>query len=226
MEQKPVRMFLLERLAELLQGSALGCAVTLRCRIRRLPSSISRIHKGYGIGCEHYEKVARHDSLGVIAHEGKPAMARIGLSAGTLGHILTHRAGRNPDSQFQFNSLAICSSPQVGFSAAIFRINSWRLLGTAGLPAGLDFQRQNKRNPLRCHRFSVSDLTTTSAPRQSNSRLKCAISHLAESSARWGLTLRSWNIARCFRRNKFSATRAVRDLAAERSSTAKSNSTQ
>jgi hypothetical protein len=114
----------------------------------------------------------------------------------------------------------------VGFSAAIFRINSWRFLGTLGLPAGLDFQRQNKRNPLRCHRFSVSGSTTTSASRQANSRLKQAISHLAESWARWGLTLRSWNIASCFRRNRFSATREVRDLVATRSSPTKSNSTR
>jgi hypothetical protein len=91
---------------------------------------------------------------------------------------------------FNFNSLAMCSSPQVGFSAAIFRINSWRSLGTAGRPTGLDFHRQNKRNPRRCHRISVSGFTTTRALRQSNIGLKRAISHLAESSARWGLTLR------------------------------------
>jgi hypothetical protein len=54
--------------------------------------------------------------------------------------LITHEKHRS--------SLAMCSSPQVGFSAAIFRINSWRFLGSAGLPTGLDFQRQNKRNPL------------------------------------------------------------------------------
>lgn len=44
--------------------------------------------------------------------------------------------------------------------------------------------------------------------------LKQAIGHLAESWA-WGRTLRSWNIAGCLRRNRFSATTAARDLVAK-----------
>jgi hypothetical protein len=50
--------------------------------------------------------------------------------------------------------------------------------------------------------------------RAAPSRLRQAISHLAESWARWGLTFR------------FSATRALRDLVANRSSSARSNSTR
>jgi len=72
----------------------------------------------------------------------------------------------------------MCSWPQVVFWAAIFRINSRRFFGNAGLPTGVDFQRQNVRNPLRCHRIRVSRL------RHPNSTLKWAISHLTESSAR------------------------------------------
>ena len=48
------------------------------------------------------------------------------------------------------------------------------------------FHRQNKRNPLRCQRMSVSGLTTTRASRQSNRRLRTAISHLVELVARRG----------------------------------------
>jgi len=66
---------------------------------------------------------------------------------------------------FSFNSLAICRSPQVGFSLAIWRINAWMFFGSRGLPPGRDFHRQNRRNPLRCQRISVSGLTTTKALR-------------------------------------------------------------
>jgi hypothetical protein len=76
---------------------------------------------------------------------------------------------------------------------------------------GFDFQRQNSRNPLRCQRMNVSGLTTTSDVRQSNSRLTVTISHLVASSARCGLILRSWKGASCFRRNRFSAAKALRE---------------
>src|SRR5260370_34265075 len=61
---------------------------------------------------------------------------------------------------FIFSSLAMRSSPQMGFSAAIFRIRSRRSPGKRGLPVGLDFQRQKSRNPLRCQRSSVSAFTS------------------------------------------------------------------
>ncbi|MCU1335391.1 MAG: hypothetical protein JWO19_972 [Bryobacterales bacterium] len=135
-------------------------------------------------GRHHDEEVTSHNSLGVIAHEGQPALAGIGLSAGTLGQILTHRAGRNRIPSFSFNSLAMCLSPQVGFSRAIWRINAWRSFGRRGRPVGQDFHRQKRRNPLRCHRISVSGLSTTKALRQSNHRLTKLISQRVESSAR------------------------------------------
>src|SRR5215831_5889163 len=49
---------------------------------------------------------------------------------------------------FRFNSLAIRSSPQVGFSAAISRRSLRRSLGIRGLATGRDFQRQRRWNPL------------------------------------------------------------------------------
>src|SRR6266851_4320578 len=61
---------------------------------------------------------------------------------------------------FIFSSLAMRSSPQMGFSAAIFRIRSRRSPGKRGLPVGWDFQRQKSRNPLRCQRSSVSAFTS------------------------------------------------------------------
>src|SRR5215472_600257 len=69
-----------------------------------------------------------------------------------------------------FNSLAMRSSPQVGFSAAISRMSRRRFLGTCGLPTGRDFQRQKRRNPLRCQRRTVLGWTFTRASRQKNMR--------------------------------------------------------
>ena len=48
---------------------------------------------------------------------------------------------------FTFNSLAMRSSPQVGFSAAISPMSLRRSLCIRGLPTGRDFQRHNRRNP-------------------------------------------------------------------------------
>jgi hypothetical protein len=96
-----------------------------------------------------------------------------------------------------------------GLSAAIARINLRRSLGKRGLPVGLDFQRQNNRNPFRCHRISVSGFTFTSELPHGNIRLSVAIIHRVASSARRDLTFRSWNMASCLRRKRFSAARAL-----------------
>jgi hypothetical protein len=101
-----------------------------------------------------------------------------------------------PEVQFDvdnfLSSLAIRSSPQETLSAAICRINSRRFCGRRGRPDGFDFQRQKSRNPLRCQRMNVSDLTFTSALRHGNIRPKVAIDQRVASFARRGLTLRSW----------------------------------
>ena len=109
------------------------------------------------------------------------------------------------------SSSAIRASPQVGLSAAIAQISSRSSVGSLGLPRGLDFQRQNKRNPLWCQRMRVSGLTMTRALRRSKNLLRTARNNLVASIARSGLTSRSWYRASCFRRNRFSAARALRD---------------
>ena len=75
---------------------------------------------------------------------------------------------------------------------------------------GLDFQRQNSRNPWRCQGMSVDALTFTSASRHGNMRRRVAIIQRAESLARRGLTRRSWKSASCLRRKRFSAASARR----------------
>src|SRR5262249_21840705 len=94
------------------------------------------------------------------------------------------------------------SSPQVAFCAAISRIRRRRSFGRRGRPMGLDFQRQNSRNPWRCQRMSVGALTFTSASRHGNMRLRVAIIQRVELLARRGLTWRSWKSASCLRRKR------------------------
>jgi hypothetical protein len=147
----------------------------------------------------------------VVSDERQPALFRIRLSPGPLlfRYFRTVR-GETRIPSFSFNSFAMRSSPQIGFSAAIFQIRSRRSLGKRGLPVGLDFQRQKSRNPLRCQRSSVSGFTLINASRHWNIRLRVAIIHRVESLARRGLTFRSWKSASCFRRKRFSAARALR----------------
>src|SRR4051812_50225528 len=71
---------------------------------------------------------------------------------------------------FSNSSSAMRCSPQVGFSAAKRRIKFLTSAVTGGLPTGLDFQRQKRRNALRCQPIKVAGFTISSALRQSNQR--------------------------------------------------------
>ena len=142
-------------------------------------------------GRDHNEEVARHHRLSVIAHKVSQRWLGSGFRRGPCDRYLPTVREETRMPSFSFNSLAMCRSPQVGFSLAIWRINAWMSFGSRGLPTGRDFQRQNRRNPLRCHRTSVSGRTTTKALRQSNHRLTKLISQRVESSARRGLVWRS-----------------------------------
>jgi hypothetical protein len=55
------------------------------------------------------------------------------------------------------NSPGCAGAPQNGFAKLMFRINNRISGGTLGLlPRRRDLQRQNHRNPARCHRTTVS----------------------------------------------------------------------
>src|SRR6476659_6276227 len=56
-------------------------------------------------------------------------------------------------------------------------------------------------------------------------RLRVAIIHRVESSARRGLTFRPWKSASCLRKKRFSAARALRECAARKANRTKSNTT-
>src|SRR5215468_8077975 len=204
--------------------SAVGCAVTFLWIIRRV--AISRITNTYRavttvkksqatITLAWFRTKVSHRCWGSGARTRPP----------TCRYFSTVR-GETRIPSFNCNSLAMRSSPQVTFSAAICRINCRRFFGKRGLPDGFDFQRQNSRNPLRCQRMSVSAWTFTSAPRHGNMRLSIAIIQRVESLARRGLTLRSWKSASCLRRKRFSAARARRECAARKARRSRSTTTE
>ena len=110
---------------------------------------------------------------------------------------------------FGDSSFAILCSPHVGFSRAIWPISSRRFFGSAGRPGLRDFHRQNILNAVRCHPTKVSGFTIASASRQSKNFASATIARRIDAVVRRGLVSRSWNKASCFRRNRFSATRAT-----------------
>ena len=80
----------------------------------------------------------------------------------------SEKAISSVDFDSDLESSAMRCSPQVGFSAARRRIKSLTSTVTRGLPTGLDFQRQKRRNALRCQPIKVAGLTIINALRQSN----------------------------------------------------------
>lgn len=91
-----------------------------------------------------------------------------GCPAGNFGMYLWIVLGETRMPSFTKSSLAIRSSPQMGFSCAILRISARNSREIRGRP-GRHFQRQKRRQPARCQRMMVFGCTTTSASRQSNS---------------------------------------------------------
>src|ERR1700688_3277580 len=97
MDEEAERMIIWERFPQLLQGPLRAGVIG---DIDVQDSAPAQFHEHEYIkdtesGCDHDEEVTGHDRLGVISHEGQPALARIWLSAGTLGQILADRARRD-----------------------------------------------------------------------------------------------------------------------------------
>src|SRR3569833_2565282 len=88
--------------------------------------------------------------------------------------------GESRICSFSNSSSAMRWSPQVGFSAAKRRIKFLISAVTRGLPTGLDFQRQNRRNALRCQQIKEAGFTISSALRQSNQRASLDNTNLSE----------------------------------------------
>ena len=81
-------------------------------------------------GGNHHEEVAGHHDLGMVADKGQPALFRVwGAHRTVFMEVLADGARRIRMVSLSFNSLAMRSSPQVGFAAAITRMSLRRSLG-------------------------------------------------------------------------------------------------
>ena len=146
----------------------------------------------------------------MVPEEGGPPLVPRTTWVRLCGMYLPTVRGESRTWSFRKSSSAIRSSPQVGFSAVIRRISRLTSAETGGLPTGLDFQRQNRRNAVRCQAIRVAGFTITKALRQSKRR--ASFENTKRSAAVVGAAFfsRSWNKASCLRKNRFSAAKAVR----------------
>lgn len=140
-------------------------------------------------------------SSGTLPTAGHPR----GWPAGGFSMYFRTVRGETRMPNFTNNSLAIRSSPQIGFSRAILRISARNSTGIRGRLAR-HFHRQNKRHPARCHRMIDFGCTTYSASRQLKKLAKIAKLIRVAASTRRGLIPRSLNSPNCRRRKRFSAS--------------------
>ena len=76
--------------------------------------------EGTECGGDYHEEVAGHHDLGMVADKGQPALFRVRRAQWTVSmEVLADGARGDLMVSLSFNSLAMRSSPQVGFSAAI-----------------------------------------------------------------------------------------------------------
>ena len=163
--------------------------------------------KGGGHGGE---EIASHNCLGVIFQESGPALVSRSARPGQLLAVLCDGARREPNLQLQQQLIGNALLSPGWISAPKRRIESLTSAVTGGLPTGLDFQRQKRRNAARCQPIKVAGLTITNALRQSNQRASFENTNLSPGVVGSAFFSRSRNRANCLRKNRFSAARAKR----------------
>ncbi len=105
------------------------------------------------------------------------------------------------------NSPRIRSAPQSRFCPAISLIKATVSAGIFGLEdAALDLYFQNRRNPWRCHRSSVSGWTMNRACFQVRTALARRTGSIRSVLVQVGRFTCRRRMIRCWRRNAFSAT--------------------
>src|SRR6202166_4166920 len=102
--------------------------------------------------CRHDEHIHRSNPIRVVAEECPPALGR---RVSSPDHVLGHAGLSDIDAELE--EFAIRGAPHSGLAMLISWISLCTSNGTAGLPPrALDFQRQYKRKPARCHLTTVS----------------------------------------------------------------------
>jgi hypothetical protein len=146
----------------------------------------------------------------VVPDEGRPALVVPATRAWRFRNVFSNRAWREPNLQLEpkFISDPLFAPGQiVGCHSTIKRRTSAEITGR---PIGLDLQRQNRRNAARCQPIRVAGLTITKALRQLKKRASLDRTNRSAALVGTAFFSRSLNSARCLRRNRFSAARAVR----------------
>lgn len=116
----------------------------------------------------HNEKVNDYETACVITKECTPGLrGRLRMP----DHAFGHSSLADSDPEFEQLTMDPRCAPQGVLSshASDQALTSAEIVGRP-LLRGRDFHAQKFRKPLRCHRTTVSGLTTTSAPRQPDQR--------------------------------------------------------
>jgi hypothetical protein len=111
------------------------------------------------------------------------------------------------------SSPCIRGAPQVGFSTPIRKINSRTSCGVCLLPTcvlALEISRQYKRKPARCHRTTVSGVTTIRDCFHPDQNRRTATQKSLSSRPILGLGCRRFSTASCWRSARFSRRRLRR----------------
>jgi hypothetical protein len=108
----------------------------------------------------------------------------------------------------------IRGAPQVGFSAIIWQMRSRTCFDVRLLPTGFrtfEITLRYQRNPARCHRTTVSGVTTIRTRFHPADQNTCAkIQKALPNIVGLGLGCLRFNAASCWRRAKFSRSRSHR----------------
>src|SRR5687768_11911313 len=108
----------------------------------------------------HNKEIRRDDPLGMVVEEGQPTLSWIwGSYRSKCAQVLLDSTRRNPNTEFQLQLVSDAFLSPCRILGRHLSDQLPQVLGKCGLPVGLDFQRQNSRNPLRCQPMSVSGLT-------------------------------------------------------------------
>jgi len=116
----------------------------------------------------HRKEVEGGDCFAMVVQERQPALCfAVALSVGKVFEVSGRRPVRRSRSQVGATRRE-CGAPQRRFSAFMSRMRRRTSVSTFGRPNRRDFQRQNRRKPVRCQETTVSGLTRMRASAQPN----------------------------------------------------------
>src|SRR6516164_6787003 len=100
----------------------------------------------------------------MVTEEGQPALFWVRWAHRPVHpKVLADSARGDSNGQLELQFVGDPFLSPGGILRSHLSYESAQILGNRGLPTGRDFQRQRRRNPLRCQRMNVSGLTFTRA---------------------------------------------------------------